>query len=105
MSPKNRVTVDTIKSEVESVLSESNNIDKSRNSIWSILDDKCQRKEIVDYRLVANGLSKEKRREFTLQSLLDEIDPLCEPPLNEFNITLKLPSEMDYINLKIVQMI
>jgi hypothetical protein len=105
MSPKNRVTVDTIKSEVESVLSESNNIDKSRNSIWSLLDDKCQRKEIVDYRLEANGLSKEKRREFTLQSLLDEIDPLCEPPLNEFNITLKLPSEMDYINLKIVQMI
>ena len=105
MSPKNRVTVDTIKSEVESVLSESNNIDKSRNSIWSLLDDKCQRREIVDYRLVANGLSKEKRREFTLQSLLDEIDPLCEPPLNEFNITLKLPSEMDYINLKIVQMI
>jgi hypothetical protein len=105
MSPKNRVTVDTIKSEVESVLSESNNIDKSRNSIWSLLDDKCQRKEIVDYRLEANGLSKEKRREFTLQSLLDEIDPLCEPPLNEFNITLKLPCEMDYINLKIVQMI
>jgi hypothetical protein len=105
MSPKNRVTVDTIKSEVESVLSESNNIDKSRNSIWSILDDKCQRREIVDYRLEANGLSKEERREFSLQSLLDEIDPLCEPPLNEFIITLKLPSEMDYINLKIVQMI
>jgi len=105
MSPKNRVTVDTIKSEVELVLSESNNIERSRQKIWSLLDDKCQRKEIVDYRLEANGLSKERRREFSLQSLLDEIDPLCEQPLNEFNITLKLPSEMDYINLKIVQTI
>ena len=105
MSPKNRVTVDNIKSEVESVLSESNNIDKSRNSIWSILDDKCQRNEILDFRLNVKGLSKERKREWSLQSLLDEIDPLSEPPLNEFNITLKLPSEMDYISLNIVQVI
>lgn len=105
MNPKNRITVDTIKLEVENILSESNNIERSRQHIWSLLDDKCQRREIVDYRLQVNGLSKEKRREFSLQSLLDEIDPLCEPPLNEFNITLKLIGEMDYINLKIVQMI
>jgi hypothetical protein len=46
-----------------------------------------------------------ERREFNLQKLLDQIDPLSQPPINKFNVYLQLPNEMEYINLSIVQML
>jgi len=105
MNSKNRNTVDNIKSEVESILKESNNIDKSRSNIWKILDNKLQRNEITDFRLNVDFLTKKEKRDRTLQSLLNEVDPLCEPLLNKFNITIQLPNETEFISLDVVQMI
>ena len=105
MNSKNRNTVDNIKSEVESILKESNNIDKSRSNIWKILDNKLQRNEITDFRLNVDFLTKMEKRDRTLQSLLNEVDPLCEPLLNKFNITIQLPNETEFISLDVVQMI
>ena len=105
MNSKNRNTVDNIKSEVESILKESNNIDKSRSNIWKILDNKLQRNEITDFRLNVDFLTKMKKRDRTLKSLLNEVDPLCEPLLNKFNITIQLPNETEFISLDVVQMI
>ena len=105
MNSKNRNTVDNIKSEVESILKESNNIDKSRSNIWKILDYKLQRNEITDFRLNVDFLTKMEKRDRTLKSLLNEVDPLCEPLLNKFNITIQLPNEIEFISLDVVQMI
>jgi hypothetical protein len=105
MNHINRQTVDDIKQEVESCISESNNLEHCRNNIWKILNEKYLKDEILDFRLNINGLNTSERREFNLQKLLDQIDPLSQPPINKFDVTLKLPNELEYISLNIVQMI
>lgn len=105
MNHINRQTVDTIKQEVESCISESNNLEQCRHNIWKILNENYLDNKIIDFRLSIDGLDVSQRRELNLQILLDQIDPLSEPPINKFNVYLQLPNELDYINLSITQMI
>ena len=105
MNHINRQTVDIIKQEVESCISESNNLEQCRHNIWKILNGKYLDDKIVDFRLSINGLNTSERREFNLQKLLDQIDPFSQPPINKFDVYLQLPNEMEYISLNIVQML
>jgi hypothetical protein len=105
MNHINRNTVDNIKSEIESALNESHNIEKCRYNIWEILNYYQLSNKIIDYRLNVNGLNLIEKREFTLQSLLDEINPLSQPPLNKYDVMLQLPNEIEYININVVQML
>jgi len=105
MNHINRNTVDNIKSEIESALNESHNIEKCRYNIWEILNYYQLSNKIIDYRLNVNGLNLIEKREFTLQNLLDEIDPLSHPPINKYDVMLQLPNEIEYININVVQML
>jgi len=105
MNHINRNTVDNIKSEIESTLNESHNIEKCRSNIWIILNYYQLSNKIIDFKITVNGLNVIERRDFTLQSLLGEIDPLSQPPLNKYDVMLKLPNEIEYININIVQML
>jgi hypothetical protein len=101
----NRNTVDNIKQEIESCVTDCHNIEICRQGIWKILNENYLDNKIIDFRLSIDGLNMSERREFNLQKLLDQIDPLSQPPINKFNVYLQLPNEMEYINLSIVQMI
>jgi len=101
----NRNTVDNIKQEIESCLSDSNNLENCRQNIWKILNENYLDNKIIDFRLSIDGLNVSERREFNLQKLLDQIDPVSHPPINKFNVYLQLPNELEYINVSIVQML
>ena len=105
MNHINRNTVDNIKSEIEYSLNESHNIEKCRNNIWKILNYHQLSNKIIDFKITVNCLNVIERRDFTLQSLLDEIDPLSQPPLNKYDVMLQLPNEIEYININVVQML
>lgn len=103
MSPQNRNTVDSIKSEIESVLYDSKNLEICRQNIWKILNEKYLSDDITDFRISIQGPDLQQRREITIQSLLDDINPDLTPILNKFDVTLQLKNQPQYININVVQ--
>ena len=103
MSPQNRNIVDTVKSEIESVLYDSKNVEICRQNIWKILNEKYLSDDIVDFRISVQGPDLQERREVTIQSLLDDINPDLTPILNKFDVTLQLKNQPQYININVVQ--
>lgn len=105
MSPQNRNTVDSIKSEIESVLYDSKNLEICRQNIWKILNEKYLSDDIADFRISIQGPDLQQRREVTIQSLLDDINPDLTPILNKFDVTLQLKNQPQYININVVQVL
>lgn len=103
MSPQNRNTVDSIKSEIESVLYDSKNLEICRQNILKILNEKYLSDDITDFRISIQGPDLQQRREITIQSLLDDINPDLTPILNKFDVTLQLKNQPQYININVVQ--
>jgi hypothetical protein len=103
MNPENRNIVNLIKSEIESALCDSKNLEICRQSIWKILNDKYLKNEITDFKISVNRPGIQQRREITIQSLLDDINPDLTPILNKFDVTLQLKNQPQYININVVQ--
>ena len=103
MNPENRNIVNLIKSEIESALYDSKNLEICRQSIWKILNDKYLKNEITDFKISVNVPGIQQRREVTIQSLLDDINPDLTPILNKFDVTLQLKNQPQYININVVQ--